>query len=88
MGDGVRRFPNHCKPGDQLPRRTSLVAMVRLAGLEAGEWDGSWSRHHGDQRRQHSRLPLGAEELSRLSLHPALGQASRRPPSLRIRFIE
>lgn len=80
IGDGVRRgSPTTATGGTSL---CDAQVWLRLGGLGTGEWGGSWFRYHGDHRRGHSQLPLGVEELSLRSPHPALDQASRRPRSL------
>ena len=83
VGGGVRcGSPTAATGGTSLWDALVWLPVVRLAGLGTGEWGGSWSRYHGDHRRGHSLLPLGVEELSLRSPHPALGQASLRPRSL------
>lgn len=61
--------------------------MERLAGRQAGGRSGSWSRRHGDHRRQHSRVPLPAKEPRLRGLHPTLDQACGRPRPLPLGFI-
>lgn len=83
VGGGVRcGSPTTATGGTSLWDALVWLPVVRLAGLGTGEWGGSWSRYHGDHRRGHSLLPLGVEELSLRSPHPALGHASLRPRSL------